>query len=631
MTDLAYKLNGWLPATDYGGEAPLTQAAITNDQATFDNARLWDYRPLQQTLDQLQTVRTYYDFNDVDTDRYMLNGQLRQVMLSARELKGPQGDSWVNQKITFTHGVGLAFVPVNGATSAGQPNLLIRDLPPVSSGGAPTVKQFRIYFGEEASDYVIVDARQPEFDYPVGNSQGADASGGQTTSWQGTTGIHLENTLTRLLFALRFRDLNMLISDQVTAGSQLLFHQNLQDRLNLVAPFLVYDKDPYLVVTDDGRLEWIQDAYTISDQFPNAQYSDPTNLPAGSNLANVSFNYVRNSVKVVIDAYDGKMSFYAADPTDPILRAYEGVFPTLFQPMSAMPAGLVPHLRVPEELFNVQTRMFERYHITNPDVFYSGQDLWTVPTGSSSTQSLPAEAYYVVMRLPGEASPEFLLLQPMVPRNRPNMIAWVAARNDGPNYGQVRVFQFPENTSVLGPVQIEAQIDADPTISAQVTLWNQSGSSVIRGNLIVLPVGDSIIYLQPVYLASSSSNPLPELQKVILATSTKIVWGDNLAQAIQLLLAGGTGSSPPPSTGPSPSPGASPTASPTVGPGQTPPSGDIQALVDYANTHFDAAQAALRSGDFARYGQEIALVQEALRQLRTLTGASLAPGASPTP
>jgi hypothetical protein len=527
----------------------------------------------------------------------------------------------VNQKLTFTHGVGAAMVPVNLATEGGQPAFLIKDLPPESVEGAPTIDQFRIYFGERPSDWVMTGARQAEFDFPVGGDVvQADSGAGQTTRWTGTTGVRIENTLTRLLFAARFRDLNLLISDQVTADSQLLFHRSIRDRLPRIAPFLLYDKDPYLVVGDDGSLVWIQDAYTVSDRFPNAQYFDPTGLPGQTALGSAPFNYLRNSVKIVMNAYDGTMTFYAADPSDPILRAYEGVFPTLFTPLDQLPADLVAHLRVPEELFNVQTRMFSTYHVTDPSTFYNREDLWTVPVDTGSEQTLPSEAYYVFMRMPGEAKTEFLLLQPMVPQRRPNMIAWVAARSDLPNYGQVRVYQFPQNTSVLGPNQIEAKIDADPTISSQISLWNQSGSKVIRGNLIVMPVQDSLLYLQPVYLQSTSS-AFPVLQKVILASSTNVVWGNTLADSLRSLL--GIGPGPGPSPTPTPTPGPGPSASP--GPGPTPPSGDVQGLVSYANTHFELAQQALRKGDFAAYGEEMRLVEDALRQLAILTGASPVP------
>jgi hypothetical protein len=630
MTRLAFDLAGWEDRS-YGGAEPLTAADLVKEAATFKNARLWDYRPLQKTLDQLQTVRQYYDFYDVDVDRYKVGDETRQVMLSARELapeRNPQNGSWVNQRIVFTHGFGLTMIPVNEVDSQGLPQFFIRDMPPQSAQGAPAVTQPRIYFGERPSDWVVVGARQAEFDYPIGTGDGTDGSGSQeTTHWTGTSGIKLDSILSRLLFAARFRDLNLLISDQVTADSQLLMHRSLGDRLSRIAPFLAYDKDPYSVVDDQGRLVWIQDAYTLTDRFPNAQTFDGSALGDVSGLAGRQFSYLRNSVKIVMDAYDGTMTFYVADPSDPLIRAWQGVFPTLFRPISELPTGLRAHLRVPEELFNVQTRVFAKYHVTDPLTFFQGDDLWTVPQlTTSDTGQLPLEAYYVYMRMPGETEPEFLLLQPMVPKDRPNMIAWVAARNDGDAYGGVRVYRFPRDTSIFGPVQIEARIDQDPQISSQVTLWNQSGSEVVRGNLIVVPVQDSIIYLEPIYLQSTGS-AIPEFTKIVVASPTKVAWGETLQEALTLLLAGGPGPTPTPSPtpGPSPSPGASPTPSPTSGPNVTPSPADVQALIRYANAHFEAAQAALRNGDFATYGIEMAEVEKTLKQLEVLVGGSPSP------
>ena len=637
MTRLAYNLGGWQDQT-YGGTVPLTADALVTDASTFQNARLWDYRPLQTTLDQIQTVRQYYEFVDVDTDRYVIGGQDRQVMLSARELapeRNPQGGSWVNQRIVFTHGFGLAMVPVNEVDSQGLPQLIIRDMPPVASAGAPVVTEPRIYFGERPNDWVIVDGRQAEFDYPIGTGDQASPTDVTQTRWQGTTGIKLDSILTRLLFAARFRDLNLLISDQVTSSSQLLMNRSLDERLQLIAPFLAYDKDPYLVVTGSGRLVYVQDAYTITDRFPNAEPFNGDTLGQGSGLAGQSFDYIRNSVKVVMDAYDGTMTFYVADPTDPLIRAWQGVFPTLFKPISSMPADLQAHLRVPEELFNVQTQTFARYHVTDPASFYQGDDLWTVPQNqaNATTGQLPLEAYYVYMRMPGEAKPEFLLLQPMVPKARPNMIAWVAARNDAPNYGAVKVFRFPRDTSIFGPAQIEARIDQEPEISSQLTLWSQAGSTVVRGNLIVVPVQDSIIYLEPIYLQSTGS-AIPEFTKIVVASPTKIVWGDTLNEALTSLLSGtGSTASPSPSPGgpspspggPSPTPGTSATPGPSGGPQVTPQPNDVRGLIDYANTHFELAQAALRAGDFATYGVEIAKVQATLRQLGVVVSSSPTP------
>ena len=629
MTRLAYGLNTWENRT-FRGEAVLTQSQIASEADTFGNARLWDYRPLHSTIDQLQTVRRYYTFTDVDTDRYVIDGTQRQVMLAARELAfdvNPPATGWVNERIIYTHGIGLAMAPVNEVSNEGQPRFFIGNLPPASTAGAPVVTQPRIYFGERPSEYIVVGARQPEFDYPTGEGDQAGSTGTET-NWTGTSGIKLGSPLTRLLYALRFRDLDLLISDQVTADSQLLFHRSLLDRLEHIAPFLHYDKDPYLVVDGAGRLVYIQDAYTMSDRFPNAQAFDPGTFDK-TGLGSAPFDYLRNSVKVTMDAYDGTMHFYVSDPSDPIIRAYEGVFPSLFQPMSELPADLRAHLRVPEELFNVQTRVFGRYHVTDPAQFFRSDDLWTVPQGQTSEQTLPSEAYYVVMRLPGEAQAEFLLLQPMVPNQRPNMIAWVAARMDDPNYGATRVYRFPADTSVFGPAQLEARIDQDPLISQQITLWSQAGSSVIRGNLIVVPVGDSLIYLQPVYLQSTGS-ALPEFRRIVVASPREVAWSDTLSDALRLLLQAEAGAAPSPSPGPNPSPTPGPSATP--GP-EGPLPADVAGLIAYANDHFNRAQAALRAGDFATYGAEIAKVDAALKRLDELAP-SLgipSPGTAPSP
>jgi uncharacterized membrane protein (UPF0182 family) len=627
MTRESFALNEWIDRP-FVGEDILNSGSIESEDATFRNARLWDYRPLGDTLDQLQRVRRYYDFVDVDTDRYQIDGVQRQVMLSARELaldQNPGATGFVNQHIVYTHGIGAAMVPVNEVVNEGQPKLFIRNLPPISTDGAPEVTQPRIYFGERQSNYVITGARQPEFDYPTGEGdQGGDP--GTETRWTGTTGISLESTWNRLLFALRFRDLDLLISDQITRDSQLLFHRSLGDRLPRIAPFLAFDKDPYIVIDDAGRMLYIQDAFTMSDRFPDAQWFDPTSLEA-TGLGNQPFNYIRNSVKITMDVYDGTMRFYVADPSDPIIRAWSAIFPEVFEPLDQLPADLIAHLRVPEELFNVQTRMFGRYHVTNTLRFFQNDDLWTVPQSQGGSQTLPSEAYYVIMRMPGEPEAEFLLLQPMVPISRPNMIAWVAAQMDDPNYGQTRVYRFPADTTIFGPAQIEARIVQNPQISQQFTLWSQGGSTVIQGNLIVVPVGDSLIYLQPVYLQSQQS-AFPEFQRIIVASPRQVVWAETLGEALGLLLeAEGN-----PAPNPSPGTGPTPTPTPSAAPDELLPT-DVPGLIVYAKTHFDLAETALRAGDFARYGEEIAKVDAALERLDTLApGLGLPlPEASPSP
>ena len=623
MTRLAFGLDQWEDDRPFAGEDVLTEEAIAADEDTFRNARLWDYRPLHDALDQLQAIRPYYGFTDIDTDRYMIDGIQRQVMLGARELDpSALAGGWVNERVNFTHGIGVAMVPVNEVTSEGQPRLIIRNLPPVSSDGVPQIAQPRIYFGERPSNYIVTGARDDEFDYPTGQSD----QSGTSTRWTGTSGIKLDTTLMRLLFALRFRDLNLLISDQVTNESQLVFDRSIAQRLPKIAPFLRYDKDPYMVIDEaTGGLVWVQDAYTVSDRFPHANWFDPQSLET-TNLGGGPFNYIRNSVKITIDAYTGTTTFYVADPSDPIVRTYAKVFPTLFRPLDELPDSLQTHLRFPEEQFNVQARVFGRYHVTSTQQFFRSDDLWTVPEAQATEQTLPSEAYYVVMRMPGESEAEFLLLQPMVPRNRPNMISWVAARMDPGVYGTTRVYRFPSDTTVFGPAQIEARIDADGLISEQITLWSQAGSTVIRGNLIVIPVGDSIVYLQPFYL-QSTGQALPEFQRIVVASPREVVWSRTLGDGLRLLLAAeaGAGPSPEPGESPAPEPTPSPTAAPGGSPGPGPALPDtVDELIDYANQHYELAQQALRDGDLATYGEEIELVGAALEELDRL-------GASPAP
>ncbi len=645
MTRLGFNLGGW-GGTTYTPGQTVTQATVEGESSTIQNVRLWDYRPLAKTLDGLQVVRQYYKFFDVDTDRYVFTDAkscapsaapcVRQVMIAGRELDADQlakltkGDqSWVNQHITYTHGYGLVMTPVNEVQPGGQPALLIKDFPPSSAPGAPKITEPRIYFGTQSSNYVIVNAASQEFDYPSAACQGCD----QFTTWSGKSGVKLDTPLAKLLFAARFGDLNMLISSQVTGSSQLLFNRSIQERTKAIAPFLRYDKDPYMVVTSSGRLAYVQDAFTTSGFFPDANTYDPGSK---SGLAGEPFNYVRNSVKVVMDAYAGTMSFYVADSTDPIIKAWSGVFPNLFKPISQMPADIrgdatnVGHLRYPEDMFNAQTAQYTRYHVTEPSVFYQGNDVWRLPptgdtdSGKGQTQ-LGLEAYYVQMRVPGEPNPEFVLLQPMTLQGRQNMIAWVAAHNDPAKYGQVSVFDFPRNSNVFGPEQIESLIAQNRDISQQITLWGQVNSSVIMGNLLVIPLQDSLLYIQPVYL-QAANNPLPVFQKVIVGTPTQIVWADNLQGALSQIYAGQGATAP---TG-SPVPGASALPSQAVptstAPGSPTPlpsvslSGSAQQLIAQASQHYQAAQTALRNGDLPTYSHEMDTVGQLLTQLQTVLG-----------
>jgi uncharacterized membrane protein (UPF0182 family) len=648
MTRLGFGINSWV-ASPYQPGSSVTQASLDGAQATVQNLRLWDYRPLGPILSNSQSIRQYYSFADVDTDRYVFTDAqtcspnpapcVRQVMLAGRELDPSKvsdlnngNSSWVNQHLVYTHGIGLAMLPVNEIVitqqSQSAPRLVIQDLPPVSAPGAPTVKEPRIYFGTQASDWVVVGGSTKEFDY-----QSSDAAGEQKNTWTGTTGIKMDTTLTKLLFAARFGDLNLLISNQVSGDSQLLFRRSIQERVQEIAPYLRYDQDPYLVVGADGRLSYVLDAFTTSDAFPDANLYDPSSDNTANRLDGSPFNYVRNSVKVVMDAYDGTTTFYVADPTDPIIQAWEGVFPGVYHPLSELSADMRAHLRYPESQFNAQTTMYEKYHVTDPILFYGSGDVWQVArNGGSKTnglEQLPLEAYYVEMQVPGQSqagSPEFLLLQPMTPKDRPNMIAWVAARNDPANYGKVDVFNFPGSSTIFGPVQMQSLIAANKDISPSLTLWSTQGSTVTLGNLLVVPLQGSILYVEPVYV-QSASNPYPVLQKVIVASPGHVVWGDTLESALNQLVSGG-GASPgtTPTPGSTATPGSTPTISPTATPGGSPTaipspiSGNAQQLIAAASQHYDAAQAALRSGDLATYQKEMDTVGQILKQLQGILG-----------
>jgi hypothetical protein len=653
MTRQAFGLSNW-SAVAYTPGLNVTPTSLKGEDSTIQNLRLWDYRPLQPNLTNSQLIRPYYSFSDVDTDRYVFTDAetcapnpapcVRQVMLSGRELD-PQkvlaqnnGDSsWVNQHLVFTHGIGLVMLPVNEVVISQQnqsasPKLVVQDLPPVSAAGAPVVKEPRIYFGTQPSDYVIVGGNTKEFDY-----QSSGSAGEVKNTWTGTTGIKLDTLLSKLLFSARLGDLNLLISNQVSGNSQLLFRRSIEERVQAIAPFLRYDKDPYLVVTSSGRLDYILDAFTTSAAYPDANLYDPSNESSSNRLDGDPFNYIRNSVKVVMDAYDGTTTFYVADPTDPIIQAWEGVFPGVFHPLSDMSSDLQAHLRYPESMYNAQTSVFGTYHVTDPSVFFSQTDVWHVMRNSGSSnkglEQLPLEAYYVEMQVPGQSqpgSPEFLLLQPMVPKERPNMIAWVAAHNDPGSYGKVEVFNFPGTSTILGPTQIQALIAANKDASKDLSLWSTQGSTVTMGNLLVVPLQDSILYVEPVYV-QSSSNPIPVLQKIALAGGGgQIVWGDPiLLTALQQLTSGGAAPAP------SPSPGASPGASPTPAAGPTatatatgsptvvpslPPNATPQQLTAEATRHYLLAQQALRNGDLATYQSEMNQVGQLLNQLGILLG-----------
>ena len=510
---------------DYPAREDVTAETILNNPETIDNLRLWDHRPLRDVYNQIQHLRLYYNFLDVDVDRYTINGDYRQVMLSARELApenfDPSAQRWINRKLQYTHGYGVAMSPVTEFTGEGKPEFFLQDIPPQ---GDLKLDRPEIYYGEGQTDFVVVKTNEPEFDRPPNEKLGETLPAYAT--YEGVGGVNLSSPLRRIAYAWQMTDFNVLISSRITKVSRVQYRRTLQERVGVVAPFLRLDQDPYVVV-DDDRLFWIQDAYTVTDRFPySTRFAD-------------DFNYIRNSVKVVMDAYNGTLHFYVADPNDPLVRTYENIFPVLFEPLEdieKLSPGLLSHVRYPEDLFSIQAEMYLRYHMTNAKQFFGKEDLWSVPTETvrrSPTQVLP---YYVIMKLPGETREEFVLILPFTPANKPNLVGWLAARSDAPHYGELVAFTFPKGRQVFGTSQIEARIDNNTEISEQFTLWDQSGSEVIRGNLLVVPIGeDTILYVEPVYLQSVNLL-LPELKRVIVASGNTVVWAPTLDESLALLL-----------------------------------------------------------------------------------------------
>jgi uncharacterized membrane protein (UPF0182 family) len=500
---------------ELSGDAELSAEDVIANTGTIENIRLWDHQPLLQTFAQIQEIRTYYDFKSVDNDRYLINGKYTQVMLSARELntESMPNRSWVNERLTFTHGYGLTLGPVNQVTTDGLPVLYIRDLPPVSTVDL-RLEQPSIYYGELSSSYVLVKTRQPEFHYPRGENN-------ETTFYDGTGGVPVGNLLRRLVFALRFASTDILVTNQITRESRILYHRQIGDRVRLLAPFLSYDSDPYPVVTG-GRLFWIQDAYTTSGRYP---YATP------SIRDNQAINYIRNSVKIVVDAYNGGVSLYQAESDDPLAKTIAAIFPGILHPMSEMPAGLRQHVRYPEDIFKIQSEIYRTYHMTNPQVFYNKEDQWAVPSLDSAQNAVQMQPYYTIMRLPGEKAPEFIQMLPFTPRAKDNLAAWMVARSDGEHYGHLLVFQFPKQKLVFGPRTVAGKINQDQVISPQITLWNQQGSEVIQGTLLVIPIKESLLYVRPLYLRSPEGR-IPELKRVIVAYQSKIVMEETMNKAL---------------------------------------------------------------------------------------------------
>jgi uncharacterized protein len=578
------------------GDAHLTRADLDRNAATIDNVPLWNDRPLLDTFGQIQEIRTYYDFAAVDNDRYLINGQYRQIMLSARELNSASLPSrtWINEHLTFTHGYGLTLGPVNEVTQEGLPVLFIRDLPLVSTVDLK-VTQPAIYYGELQNDHVFVKTKTEEFDYPRGDAN-------VFAAYTGNGGVPLSNVFRRLMFAIRFRSTDTFFSPNLTEESRVMLYRRIAERVARIMPSLSYDRDPYLTITD-GRLVWMQDAYTTSRRYP---YS----TPAGG------LNYLRNSIKVTIDAYHGTTTYHVVDPADPVARTIGRIFPRLLQPLEAMPETLRTRLRYPQQIFAIQASMFATFHMTSPAVFYNREDQWEIPsldpTGQPTVEHrtlTPMHPYYTVMKLPGEKGPEYIQMLPFTPRGKDNLAAWMVARSDGANYGRLAVFQFPKQTVIFGPRQVAARINQDQVISPQITLWNQQGSEVIQGTLLVIPIEESLIYIRPLYLRAAGGQ-IPELKRVIVAYQNNIVMEETLAAALERILPGGAKS-----------PAAESGAAAAAGAVEKTPPGNatVDSLAEQARQHYARALQAQREGNWALYGEEIKKLGDVLEKMRKET------------
>jgi len=586
FTRMAYGIDQ-VQEEEFPVQENLNQEVLKRNELTLQNIRLWDHRPLLRTYEQLQVIRPYYDFVDVDNDRYMIGGKYRQVSLSPREISSSKLPSriWINEHLTYTHGYGLCLGPVNQISREGLPELMIKDIPPTASENIKVTRP-QIYYGEITDSYCFVNTRSKEFDYPSGDEN-------VYTEYRGSGGIPVKSIFRKILFGLRFKELKIILSGDIHQGSRLMFDRTISQRVRKLLPFLRYDRDPYMVVSDSGQLYWVIDGYTTGDNFP---YSLPTPEVG---------NYIRNSVKVTIDAYNGTVRFYVSDPKDPIIKVYAEIFPGVFQPIQAMPKDLRQHLRYPEDLFTIQAGIYATYHMTDPQVFYNKEDLWRMPALSMVDGENVVEPYYTIMKLnTKDAKEEFILMTPFTPARRENMIAWMAARCDEPNYGKLIVYNFPKQRLIYGPTQIVSRINQDTQISQQLTLWNQKGSQVINGSLLVVPVEESILYIQPLYLASEQAGSLPELKRIILAYGSTIAMEENLDLCLFRIF----GRSAPREE-----------SSPQLAGKGASLDASLNGLLEEARKHYQNAQSRLRQGDWAGYGEEIRKLGETLEAVKEKT------------
>ena len=601
-THIAATRKAWgldsVTSRDLSGEVQLAMADIKRNSATVENVRLWERALLQQTFSQLQEIRTYYDFVSVDDDRYTIDGRYRQVHIAAREVNSQSlpTRTFINERLTFTHGMGVTMAPVNQVTSEGLPVLFIKDLPPVSTVSIKLTRP-QIYYGELTNEYVFVGTKQKEFDYPAGETN-------IYTNYTGRGGVPIGSFIRRVLYAFQLGSLKIILSDDIKGNARILYRRTVMERATTAMPFLQFDGDPYLIVTDAGQLKWILDAYTESDAYPYAQRTaDGT-------------SYMRNSVKVVIDAYDGTVDAYIADPNDPVVNTYARIFKGIFKPLTAMPADVRRHVRYPADLFRIQTLLHATYHMEQPDAFYHREDQWQIPLKAKQGASDNPYMRHIIMKLPGETNPEFIFMTPFTPRGKDNLAAWMVARMDGGNYGKLSVYRFPKQSLVYGPKQIDNRINQDTEISRQLTLWDQRGSHVIKGELLVIPIEESLIYVQPIYLQAEGGN-IPELKRVVVAHENRVVMGETLEEGLDAIFGSGAGAqtrtSVQDSTATLEAPAVTGAIPPATG---APPSEAVSQLLREAQTHYDRAIAAQRAGNWSEYGREIDQLGAVLRSLR---------------
>ncbi len=617
MTNEAYGLTD-ISVKPFLAKDSITLDDLRNNQETTNNIRLWDARPLLVTYKQNQAIRSYYTFYNVDVDRYTLDGKVQQVLLSPRELakENLPSQTWVNTRLMYTHGYGMVMNPVNSVNKEGQPDLFIENIPPVSKVDLPITNP-AIYYGEqpaqqktspqntsgrrsvvnEKDDYVIVKTRDPEsnkpveFDYPIGDTN-------KNTTYEGNGGVWMGSLFRRLLFAWGFKDMNILLTGSTTDESRIMFRRNIQARIKHIAPFLELDSDPYIVLSE-GRILWMQDAYTTTDRFPYSERVYYNRKPV---------NYIRNSVKIVVDSYHGSVDFYVIDEKDPLIQTYRNIFPDLFKDFASMSEDLKSHIRYPRDLFYIQMLQYNTYHMKEPNVFYNKEDLWTVPKENYGGETITMEPYYIQMRLPGEESLEFILMNPLTPNKKDNMIAWFAARSDGEHYGELLVYKFPKGKRIYGPSQIEARIDQDTVISQQFSLWDQRGSSIVRGNLLVIPVENSILYVEPVYLKAEQRD-LPEMKRVIVSHGGEVAMGENLQAALEAAFGGKLREAEQQLIEQVPAASLEELQEGELG-------DVIQGLVK----HFDTARKSLSEGDWVKYGEEMKRAEEIIRMLQQKYG-----------